>query len=467
MESIRSLEYYYDQYSRDSSLTGGYVQLIATLNTGIPFSPHRMTSEGPLVNTSSQSSEAAESAETTADTSVRAELEETTAELRRLHDVTREMMEADTAPDLFRTVTEVATELLGFEYNTVRRYDTEREQLVPVAVSPPLRTERGDRRVYERGETVQWRAIDDGEIQVFQTVEDIQDGAERSGDGSMLVVPLAGFGVLTMGTQDAQAIDGSDVELARVFGANIETAINRVERLQTLQDRESELTQRAQQITVLNRGLRHNIRNELNLLMGWLTELDRAFSGQERTYVTRSLRAAREIDSLAKKARNIQETLADDCDVVEQDLVAVTVSQLERARAEYPTVSFETEFPDSAPVLAIDRGREAVWELLDNAVVHNDSSQSRIALRIEQVGNRQQLTIADNGPGLPRQERQVIAQESEHKLKHGSGLGLWYVKWLVEQSGGTLSFTESEFETGTAVQLRFQLPGSHSDSHAV
>jgi signal transduction histidine kinase len=387
--------------------------------------------------------------------------DETTEKLRQLHSVMREMMAAETNQDLFRTVTQAATELLDFEYNTIRRYDTENELLVPVAVSAPLRTDDGTRASYERGETVQWHAIDDQEILVFQNVGNIDDDTERSGDGSMLIVPIAEFGVLTMGTPESNSIAESDVELARVFGANIETAVDRVERIETLNESERELTQRAQQISVLNRGLRHNIRNELNLLMGWLSHLEGELTDENEDLVEQSLEAAKKIDSLAKQARNIQEMLADDHGPTENDLASIARAQIEHAQADYPVVSVETTIPESAPVRASDRIREALWQGIENAIVHNDSDNPRVAVHVEHLDDDTytwQLTIADNGPGVPRQEQRVLSTAHEDKLQHGSGLGLWYMKWIVDRSDGELSFEDSEFETGTALKMRFRSP---------
>jgi signal transduction histidine kinase len=421
-----------------------------------------MTVDGPVDDTSNQTSEKsdilAESPDDVPD--------KTKLKLRQLHDVTREMMAADSKEGLFHAVTEAATELLDFDYNTIRRYESETEQLAPVAVSEPLRSNSGNRRRYDRGETIQWEAIDEQEIQVFQRVSEIDDNANRSGDGSMLIIPLNDFGVLTLGSPETRSITESDIELARVFGANIETAIDRVERLETLRQRESELTQRAQQVTVLNRGLRHNIRNELNVLMGWLDKIDRAIQGKHREDIERSLQAARDIGSLAEQARNIQKMLSEDHDTVEHELVAVTRSQVARARAEFPDVSFDAEFPASAPVLAIDCIREAVWEGVENAVVHNDSDQPRVSLYIDSHESETtwQLTIADNGPGIPRQEQKVLSREEENQLEHGSGLGLWYLKWLVDQSHGTLQFGESPFDSGTALQIRLPAAPTKPDT---
>jgi len=380
------------------------------------------------------------------------------------------MMEAETRPVLFRTVTEAAAELLGFEYNTVRRYDSEHVQLVPVAVSPALRDKSGNREVYDRTDTVQWQAIREDEIRVFQTVSEIDDEVERSGEGSMIVVPLTGFGVLSMGSPEPRGIDEDDVQLAGVFGANIETAIKRIEQLEMLNERERRLSQQTQQIMVMNRALRHNIRNELNLLLGHQTALRETVTEEDSSHVEQSLEIIQEIDDLAKRARTIQETLSEEHAVKRIDIVDVTDTQLDRVRDSPSVVSIATEFPASAPVMAIEPIRLGIREAVENAVDHNDQSRPRIHASIERfesgghTGYR--LTIEDDGPGIPRQERQILSDGTEHKLRHSSGLGLWCLKWLLDRSGGSLEFGESRFETGTAVRLCFREAGTERNAFA-
>jgi len=383
--------------------------------------------------------------------------------LRRLHAVTRQMMRAETEEALFQAVTEAASELLGFEYNTVRRYDSEGEQLVPVAVSSALQAVSGDRRAYNRGETIHWRAIEDEEILVFQNVAKIEDDADRTGTGSMMVIPLRDFGVLSLGSPEPQTIREDDVQLAAVFRANVETAIDRVNHTQELNDKQEQLNRQKQQIMVLNRVLRHNIRNELTKLAGFQTELDDHTTDETDPYVEQSLQCIQQIDSLAETARSIQEVLSGPQHKSRVDLVAVAKRQVQRARRTFDAATVRTEFPAAAIAVASERISDGIWEVIENAVVHNDTGVSRVHVSIHQVerpaGAYQQLTVSDNGPGLPRQERDVISAESEDKLKHGSGLGLWYLKWLVDRSGGSLGFVESRFETGTGIQMQLPTPG--------
>lgn len=54
------------------------------------------------------------------------------------------------------------------------------------------------------------------------------------------------------------------------------------------------------------------------------------------------------------------------------------------------------------------------------------------------------LHVEDDGPGIPKQEIEVIDEGEETALAHASGLGLWLVEHVVSQSDGSLSFDVSD-----------------------
>jgi signal transduction histidine kinase len=94
----------------------------------------------------------------------------------------------------------------------------------------------------------------------------------------------------------------------------------------------------------------------------------------------------------------------------------------------------------------------AVENLLENAAIHSESDQPEATVHLKN-GSRKELTVSDNGPGIPDQELTVLEKGSEDALEHGSGLGLWLVKWIADRSDADL-----EFETGAAgtdVRLQF------------
>jgi signal transduction histidine kinase len=60
------------------------------------------------------------------------------------------------------------------------------------------------------------------------------------------------------------------------------------------------------------------------------------------------------------------------------------------------------------------------------------------------------ITIADDGPGIPGEELTTIEGQTETRLQHGKGLGLWQLRWCVDNLNGELSF---ETEAGTTVRI--------------
>jgi signal transduction histidine kinase len=81
----------------------------------------------------------------------------------------------------------------------------------------------------------------------------------------------------------------------------------------------------------------------------------------------------------------------------------------------------------------------ALTDLAKNAVEHNDSPEPWIRVRVEETAETVELEVADDGPGIPANELDVLTNGTETPLKHGSGIGFWPVHWIVTQAGGSLA----------------------------
>lgn len=75
--------------------------------------------------------------------------------------------------------------------------------------------------------------------------------------------------------------------------------------------------------------------------------------------------------------------------------------------------------------------------LLANAVLHNDSDDPRVVVDIESGDDAVQVTVADNGPGVPDEQREEIFGKGTQGLESsGTGIGLYLVQTLVTGYGG-------------------------------
>jgi signal transduction histidine kinase len=113
-------------------------------------------------------------------------------------------------------------------------------------------------------------------------------------------------------------------------------------------------------------------------------------------------------------------------------------------------------FAELPPVLAGDRLQRAFAELIANAVEHAETATPRLHLTTGPTGDgRVAVRFTDDGPGIPDTEWAVISGDAEvTQLQHGTGLGLWLVRWIVDSYNGTLS--RSRNPAGTTVTLTFE-----------
>jgi len=212
---------------------------------------------------------------------------------------------------------------------------------------------------------------------------------------------------------------------------------------------------RLQRLGVLNRVLRHNLRNEMNVIYGRADSLARGEGDPERTAADIREKAG-ELTALADKARQIDGAL--DANGADPTNLARLVSiECERVRNIDPGVSVRTTVPDNRlPVDAV--AGTVVRNLAENAVKHNTAADPWVEVVVTVDEEAVEVTVTDNGPGIPPGELAALDGDIETQLDHASGLGLWLINWGVDAVGGSLSFADRE-PTGTRVTVTLPLVG--------
>jgi len=219
----------------------------------------------------------------------------------------------------------------------------------------------------------------------------------------------------------------------------------------------TELKDHEQRLSVTNRILRHNLRNELTIILGEADYLARR-DPEPADSVERILKAGERLQDVSQKARHIQASMRfDDDALVVDDLVPVVESAVVTYRREFPDAVLRLDAPDRAFVLASDRKalETVVRNVIENALEHNDTDNPEVEVTVEETDGRVQLSVADDGPGIPSAEQEILRHGHETQLEHGSSIGLWLVYWLVSAMGGDVSFEDRE-PRGTVVTLTFR-----------
>lgn len=199
----------------------------------------------------------------------------------------------------------------------------------------------------------------------------------------------------------------------------------------------TERKEREQQLKVLGRVLRHNVRNGMNVIQGW-AETIQANHEEDLAGPDEIIRKGDELSELAEKEKAITDVLTDQPKIIETELRELLGHVAETIATEHPAASITVDCPSGLFATVPANFETAVEELVRNAVIHNDAEDPSVTITVEQ-DDQTRLYVSDTGPEIPEMERAVLlGDEDQTAIYHGSGLGLWLVNLIVSRSGGSL-----------------------------
>jgi PAS domain S-box-containing protein len=218
----------------------------------------------------------------------------------------------------------------------------------------------------------------------------------------------------------------------------------------TLKQREEDLDLLRQ---VLTRILRHNLRTNLNVIEGH-AELLAADYDDDR--IDRIVSASESLNEISEKTSQLEHIIRSDESPVNYDLTVVANEAADAVRSRYPNVRTTVEAPAHCTVRTPAGLSIAVENLVENAAEHNDAAEPTVDVSVIDGPDGPLLRVADNGPSIPEYELAVLKTREETPLQHGSGIGLWIVRWWADRADVKLTFDTGP--EGTTVSIAF--PGS-------
>ncbi|GAA0546593.1 PAS domain-containing sensor histidine kinase [Halorubrum ejinorense] len=228
----------------------------------------------------------------------------------------------------------------------------------------------------------------------------------------------------------------------------------------------TEASLREERLAVLTRVLRHNFRNDLNVVTGFTGRAIETVDDPELvTELERVVDTAERLLRLGETSRKVERLLSQRPSprpIALAPAVDAALESLDPAVRERAAV--DVDVPEGLVVSAVSFFPEAITELVDNAIRHNSADSPRVRISAAELPSESwlSLVVADAGPGIPPAERAVLTGE-ETPLDHASGLGLWYVNWIVTAGGGSLDIAESK-AGGSRIELSLRVAeGSPSD----
>lgn len=278
-----------------------------------------------------------------------------------------------------------------------------------------------------------WASMDAGGMQKIEV-----EGTHKRADGSTYPVEVW--------------VSKVSAEKSLLAGSNLAGPqfIGHVRDISERKQREEELEEQRNNLKILNQMVRHDIRNDLQLVRAYTELLEEHVDEEGNKYLRTVLDSAENAVNLTTTARELAEVMLQPNTECRQVSLGETLeTQIEELRSTHPetSVTVEGSLPE-ADVLGNSMLDSVFRNLLENAVQHNDRETPKITVSADVGDEYTRVRIGDNGPGIPDSQKAEIFGKGEKGLEsEGTGIGLYLVKSLVESYGGDV-WVEDRAESG-------------------
>lgn len=225
------------------------------------------------------------------------------------------------------------------------------------------------------------------------------------------------------------------------------------------------IRRQANRALLLDRLLRHEVINAVTIIRG-----NARLLGDDGP-------ATGAVDTVERAAERITTTIEDVGTLVDEpavgrrvDVAETLAAEVETARSDFPETEVAFDGPTEGVDAAADERLRLVYrELLENAGEHPETE--RVAVALDETNYEVTVTVADDGPGLPTNQRELLESGVFPEYDDPSaGFGLQVVRLLVHEYDGSLAVTDGLDGTGTAIELtlpRVGVDGSLPDAVGV
>ncbi len=364
--------------------------------------------------------------------------------LNALQEATREFMTAQDKQAVAEQAVETARSVLGQPINGLWLQDADEKALQPVAMTAESVEVVGAPPTYSGGESLSWEAFTANEFRIY---DDVRTHPERINPEtpirSEIIIPLGEHGVMNVGATEPATFSEIDVSLARIFGKTVEAALDRADREQRLRRQQSRVQRKNDRLEKFTGVVSHDLRNPLHIADGMIKLAQEECESPHLMEATNALaRMETLIEDLLTVAREGKEV---------EETEPITLGALAEESWGYVDPGGATLYHDTEYTIQADpsRLRQLLENLFCNAVEHG---RENVTVTIGELEDG--FYIADDGPGIPPEERADVFEAGYSTTAEGTGFGLNIVEEIVEAHGWEVSVTDSD-----AGGARFEITG--------
>jgi len=210
--------------------------------------------------------------------------------------------------------------------------------------------------------------------------------------------------------------------------------------------RERELERQNERLDRFASILSHDLRNPLNVATGRLTLAMAEYDSEHLDAVEIALARMETLieDSLTLARQG--DPVTDTQPLAFESIATQAWAVIQTGKA---TMTVEENFTLQADP---DRLQQLLENVFRNAIDHSDGS---VSIRVGPIAETAGFYVADDGPGIPANERQEVFEPGYSTAENGTGLGLAIVSEITDAHGWDATVTESG-EGGARSEISWQ-----------
>ena len=212
-------------------------------------------------------------------------------------------------------------------------------------------------------------------------------------------------------------------------------------------------------------GIAHEIRNPLSGINMYLSALENKIASGEgpelETIVAKIQTASAKAEGVIKRVLDFSRPSTPNVSLINLNQVVKNVIDLSSVTLRKNGVSLETSLAQDLPPVHADGQllEQVLLNLVTNAVqaLGDVKGEKKISLASSMDRDRIIIKVADNGPGVPPQMRERIFDPFFTGRRDGFGIGLSLCHRIVNDHGGTLKVSESQWG---GAEFHMEIPAS-------
>ncbi|MFW9848372.1 MAG: sensor histidine kinase [Candidatus Thorarchaeota archaeon] len=222
-----------------------------------------------------------------------------------------------------------------------------------------------------------------------------------------------------------------------------------------LNQRSKDLTEKQNELEVYTQILRHDIRNDLQAILGSIELAELMLELNTRETHELLLQTMR----IGERMTRLLNVFTMPMHVVGIDLVQSLEKVAEDAQDTFSNLAIEITKSDEVDQIPFTASRllPMVWMNIFRNAARHAGKHPQVKVDIQVVKSEFHIQISDNGPGIHESEKEWLFKRGSADLSKESGLGLYLSRVVLESHGGSIELVENQQKEGTTLLIHLPI----------